>query len=548
MRGRQVVFGLVVLGMSGCADLLGAGDYELGDVGTPAATPRCGAAAVPVGGDCVAVGVPSVDCPVEEDGFGSCEHRIVQLTEECTDPTDVTWYVDGSHGGASDGSEELPFINIQDAVSIAGDGDVVLVQPGTYAEAVRVIDKHVKIFGSCDSTGSGLGVSTTIINSSDDVAVTVSNAGAQNTELHNLTVLGIGGVQVELADGVVIDRVQANQTAGTGIVVLNSNATRITSTTISSAGGAGLVLVDTEGTTMEDSTITDTLAIGIRGHGIEVFRSKSLVLRRSRVLNTPGTGLWLADTEATLEEVLVENSGTRSDYASGIRIDGRPGGSSATVRLVKSLVVGSSHTGIEVRDTTLEMDLSVVADNGEKAPALPDQDRIGTAGHGIRAVGANVDIQRSVVERSRGTAIHAADSGLSITDSIVRATEPHDNGSFGDAIAIYSLSGPGNEAAILRRVLVENSARGAVVNFGSVVQLQGVLMSCNARDAIGEDFAGQVLVANGPFPIRTTVEREFLFRDQGQNVCGCEDSWFECERVTLGLEPSPSPLDALPLH
>ena len=124
-------------------------------------------------GVCSDAGVPQAACP---DGFvaadGAC--RGVVPEELCADglmavpgesacrpivgcgagtwgdiPVEAdTEYVDGSFGGASDGSSEAPWTSLQDAVDVATPGAIVAVAEGEY-EPVRIeTQKAVRLWGA----------------------------------------------------------------------------------------------------------------------------------------------------------------------------------------------------------------------------------------------------------------------------------------------------------------------------------------------------------------------------------------------------------------
>ena len=75
-------------------------------------------------------------------------------------------------------------------------------------------------------------------------------------------------------------------------------------------------------------------------------------------------------------------------------------------------------------------------------------------------------------------------------------------------------------------VIVADSARAGVTNFGSLVSLAGTRVRCAAVDLDGE-LAGS---------------NDFEFIDGGGNSCGCPAATGSCKVVSAGLAPP----DALP--
>lgn len=69
----------------------------------------------------------------------------------------MTWYVSGAALCPGDGSTSAPFCKIQSAIDAAFDGDVVLVSPGTYAEAIDFKGRDIRV-------ASTAGAALTVIN------------------------------------------------------------------------------------------------------------------------------------------------------------------------------------------------------------------------------------------------------------------------------------------------------------------------------------------------------------------------------------------------
>jgi parallel beta-helix repeat protein len=79
------------------------------------------------------------------DGFGEASSVCSFVVEERS--SDGVWYVDDDNtGGPWDGSEEHPFQNIQDAVNIASNEDIIIVYSGDYEENL-VLKKTLTIKG-----------------------------------------------------------------------------------------------------------------------------------------------------------------------------------------------------------------------------------------------------------------------------------------------------------------------------------------------------------------------------------------------------------------
>jgi hypothetical protein len=145
----------------------------------------------------------------------------------------TTWWVDTNAAGGGDGSQTHPFRWIQHGVDAALDGDTVLVQPGFYAESVRVDDKAISI---------------------------VSNGPPEATTIHGN---GSGSV-VEL---------RCNAPRLQGFTVENGTGTALLGETI----GGGILIFDTSGAQVLDCIVRDNFAR--RGAGIGAFLGAHALVR-----------------------------------------------------------------------------------------------------------------------------------------------------------------------------------------------------------------------------------------------------------------------------
>ncbi|MCP4644066.1 MAG: DUF5011 domain-containing protein, partial [bacterium] len=77
----------------------------------------------------------------DASGNSASASRTVNVVDTTPPPAAGTYYVDGSHGSASDanpGSEAAPWLTIQHAAGIAQAGDTVVVKAGAYDERVTI--------------------------------------------------------------------------------------------------------------------------------------------------------------------------------------------------------------------------------------------------------------------------------------------------------------------------------------------------------------------------------------------------------------------------
>jgi len=108
--------------------------------------------------------------------------------------------------------------------------------------------------------------------------------------------------------------------------------------------------------------------------------------------------------------------------------------------------------------------------------------------------------------------------------SVVRGTLARaSDGFFGDGVAAMSYFAPA--ATKLTAVLVDDSARAGVANFGTHVSLADSHIRCASVALNGEPL----------------VDNDFAFDDAGGNLCGCPWADGACKVLSSGLTP-PDPL------
>jgi hypothetical protein len=218
---------------------------------------------------------------------------------------------------------------IQAAIDAAGAGDAVLVQPGTYAGAVRIGDaRHGLVLAAADPEDPPVlrddharGAVVTV-EGADDVkldslaiqgpAEGVSVKDARGTQLLNLEISGTGtairirggglvqvvdcdvsgtragqGIRIERSRDVLVSDVTLEDTRREGLLARGASGLTVLRAVVTGARGrAGIKLVRSP-----DANLVQCLATDNRRHGIQVQRSASLGMRDNDADGNRQTGL-----------------------------------------------------------------------------------------------------------------------------------------------------------------------------------------------------------------------------------------------------------------
>jgi len=237
---------------------------------------------------------------------------------------------------ASAGPLRVPddYPTIQEAIDAAGDRDIVLVAPGTYAEAIDLLGKRIVV--SSHDPGDSVVVATTVIdpNGLDAPVVTCDSGERAETELRGLTITGgrgrkVGGwhygAGVYLEASPTIDRCvirrngrESGSLAGGGIYVRGTNARPRLGGCRLEANGSGSTVGGAIRATAGARLIGRELTV-IRNHGVDgavAIGKSALFLRECRLLNNSDTAL-----EADSSWVLLDNCALALNFGIGIRLE-----------------------------------------------------------------------------------------------------------------------------------------------------------------------------------------------------------------------------------
>jgi len=527
--------------------------------------------------------LPEADCPpgtmaipgdAECRGVGSCgEGKWGDL------PTGAsTHYVDGAFSGASDGTAERPWSTIADGVANAPAGGLVAVAAGTYLEDL-MLDKPVRLHGVCADqvTLRGTGQAQATIGmyvGSDGAevagvgitgpAIGVLVAGSVDLVLDRVRLYDLGSRGVNVQDDIgptsltvqdsIIENVQEFGIFVAGAtVVVDSTVVRdvapvsppdlgrginardgvggaptqllVTRSVIARTHQAGVFIEDTEAT-IDGSVVRDTVPLndaesgrGINVQGIGIYWT-SLVLTRSLVANNHSAGVYVADAEAVLEGVIIRDTAPgNTGVGRGLDVEGEVE-LQRTVSLRSSLLLrntefGAFFAGVEVTiDSTRISTTAATGRNGfNLGHALQVRD-------GPNGLPGTLSMTASLLEDCEEAGLSVVHSTVMLDNVAVRTVRTTSKPPlrFGDGVLVVS---SGDGAAYLRNSLVAHAARAGIAAFGSHVELEATTLDCNAIDINGET--------------NDTVESSLA--DSGGNRCGCGADERDCHILSTALEP-----------
>nr|CAI64204.1 conserved hypothetical protein [uncultured archaeon] len=220
----------------------------------------------------------------------------------------ATWYVDDGGG--------VDYDTIQDAVDVAGAGDMIYVYDGTYNEHV-VISTSITLSGQTESgvTIDGGGSGDCVQVSSSDVVIngfTITNASKY-------------GIRADYSD-IAIENVTITANGGHGIYFVHGKSFAIRNSIIDGNDMGGIVYGGnraTDDAIVEDTNITNNVGSGLR---IDLTEGKSATVRNNKIDNNAGSSsdgiyVYIAGTGGimTIENNPVTNSGGRGIYLRGVR-------------------------------------------------------------------------------------------------------------------------------------------------------------------------------------------------------------------------------------
>ncbi len=380
-----------------------------------------------------------------------------------------TVYVSGAVGDdlVADGTTVQPFKTIQAAITFATSGDLVAIAKGTYAEALDIDDKLVRLWGVCPA-------SVEVVGPSDSIPAIWIHSGSDGTELHRLAIRGShAGVVVTASENLTFSQIWVHDTASFGISLESHNTN------------------NPIGATLKDSLVEDATYIGVfafrasSGGSIDVRVESTTVRSTALSLGNDGSGIGIdfaAEDAGQPATGSVEHSVVEDNFSAGIYVQGMP------VDISDSVIRGTrfdtsdnfGNAGVTTfGSASISLRQSYVADNELRGVRVEPGGHVAIASTVIRATkapdgynafglwvdGATASIDDSVVDDTQGGGITARQSRIDVTTTVVRDTDP--------SFCVDGVNLAGDDQAVITSSLIENVCdAGISVWDGSTLSLQ----------------------------------------------------------------------------
>jgi len=437
----------------------------------------------------------------------------------------TTQYVDGSHGGASNGSAANPWTTIQAGIDAAAPGAIVAVAAGTYAEDLSVANQAVRIFGRCPTL-------VEVVSVAAPAAITVDHA--PGSELHRLAVTGASrGVDLINSGGAQLERLWIHDLDDNGIRVSASSVETVLQDSLVERARDRAIVTGAGSLRVDRCEIRDTkprLVDGMEGGGIQADMVPSLGGRSELTV----TGSWIHDnrdigiailaSDLTLVATVVSHTAPApSAEASGHGVlISELDGERATATVQGSVIASNQSAGLTwwgsdgvVTETTVQDTTACVGH---------------TWGMGIHAdygweisQRSDVAVERSTLRDNVNAAAWARSSDLRLHRTLVQRTVPAplapDGGqgvrvTTGDAV-------PGPSTATVSECLIEQNHENGIQVLGGEATITDTIV----RDSLpqvggGVAFGVAVLGDWIPTPGAVSVQTSLIERSHGIGVFG----------------------------
>ncbi len=376
-----------------------------------------------------------------------------------------TVWVNSSHEGASDGSQAQPFKTITEALAVVPSEGRIALAAGNYDEPIS-IKKPLSIIGRCPSR---VLIRGTVPVPYAPAPAIVYSEGPKSVRIEGIRIGG-PGIGIVVGYGHVdIERVVIDQSSYLGVAVIDGSAT------------------------MKHVLVVDTAAGDPpMGRGVTAIGG-TLAIERSAILRSRDTAVNASQPNAvlTMDDCLVETTWPDDSGKDGAGVSVR---NSAKAEIRRSAFIHNRTVGVMVgKSATALVDQSVIA----RTDAQPTD---GDYGRGVVVQGAELSVERTVIEDNRDNGVFVSVGGsATLLDSVVRNTLPSIDASGGTGILVQESS-----TAILDGSLVIDNTRTGVAAVMSINADKPVELTvrnsivAQTRPTFSDGSYGIGLVCSGP--------------------------------------------------
>ncbi|MFH1252307.1 MAG: PKD domain-containing protein [bacterium] len=233
---------------------------------------------------------------------------------------------------------------IQAAIVAGVDGDTVVVDPGTYNEAIDFSGKNLVVGSFYLTSGDTSYISTTIINGTDIqypvsfvngenqdaclIGFTIQNAGntgircisGSSPTLSHLRVIGnYMGIRCETNCQATLEFLVISNNSRQGLYIKDNSSPTIRNVTVSNNQASGIICEKYSDPLIENVLISDNVAIA--GAGIWISDHSNPLVKNSNIVNNRASnaaGVYLYYSSPRFENVLIaNNTATATQYTNG---------------------------------------------------------------------------------------------------------------------------------------------------------------------------------------------------------------------------------------
>jgi hypothetical protein len=268
--------------------------------------------------------------------------EIGQLAESNSTAPTINFYVSTTGSNSNNGlTAQNPFKTIQHAIDTAANGQVILVQPGTYTENINFNGKNITVGSLYMTTGDKSHISTTIIDGNQNGSVVTFDSGEDSTAVLSGSTITNGrssyggGIEVNNSSSPNLNHliIKNNTATGThnslgggGLYIDGNSDATISNVQIinnNSSSRAGGVWIGYSDPLFTNVLIANNISVG-DGGGISTYINTKPTFINTSIINNSSNGnvggIYIYNTT----EIVIMNSIISGNSGKQIKISSQP--------------------------------------------------------------------------------------------------------------------------------------------------------------------------------------------------------------------------------